>query len=67
MKDLREELAKLEHLQWTCWSKFMLNNLTEENIAKWKKQINTPYNELTDQEKQSDRKWADKVLEIIQK
>jgi hypothetical protein len=45
----------------------MLNNLTNENIAKWKKQIDTPYDNLTEEEKQSDRKWADKVLEIIKK
>lgn len=67
MDDLKEKLAELEHLQWTCWLKYMLNNLTEDNITRWKKQINTQYDKLTDKEKQSDRKWADKVLEIIQK
>ena len=67
MKDLREKLAEAEHFQWTSWLKYMLNNLTNENIAKWKKQIDTSYNKLTEEEKQSDRKWADKVLEIIKK
>lgn len=31
-------------------------------LQRWKRQIETPYADLSEQEKESDRKWADKVL-----
>ncbi|MEB3211477.1 MAG: hypothetical protein VKL39_08980 [Leptolyngbyaceae bacterium] len=63
--DVREQLAELEHQQWAHWTRYMLNNLTPENIARWQQQIDTPYADLTEAEKASDREWADKVLAII--
>lgn len=63
--DKLERLAALEHQQWAHWTKYMLDNLTEENIQRWRKQIETPYKDLTEKEKESDREWARKVLEII--
>ena len=60
-----EELAELEHIQWAHWTRYMLNNLTPENIERWKRQIDTPYEELSEEEKNSDRKWARKVLDIV--
>ena len=65
MTQLREKLAALEHDQWAHWTEYMLNNLTPDNIERWKRQINTPYAHLTGKEKDSDREWADKVLQII--
>jgi len=65
-KSTREKLSDLEHQQWAHWTKYMLDNLTPENIKRWKEQIETPYNQLTDKEKDSDRAWADKVIEIIE-
>ncbi|MCL5730094.1 MAG: hypothetical protein M1165_00825 [Candidatus Pacearchaeota archaeon] len=62
---LLEELAKLEHQQWAHWTTYLLNNLTKENIKKWTKQIKTPYPKLSEKEKESDREWGKKVLEII--
>lgn len=64
---LREELADLEHKQWAHWTKYMLDNLTDENIEKWKEQCKTPYSDLSSKEKDSDREWADKVLKVINK
>ena len=61
----RETLAALEHEQWSHWTKYMLANMTKENIAKWKKQIDTPYEKLTEKEKDSDREWADKVWSLL--
>ena len=58
----REMLAELEHKQWAHWTRYMLDNLTPENIERWKRQIETPYDELPEAEKDSDREWADKVL-----
>lgn len=65
--ELREKLADLEHQQWSHWTKYMLDNLTEENIARWRKQIKTDYIDLFEKEKDSDRIWADKVLGTITK
>ena len=67
LNDWREKLADLEHKQWAHWTEYMLSNLTEENINRWKKQIKTSYNKLSEKEKQSDRVWADEVLKIINK
>ncbi len=59
-------LAELEHKQWAHWTRYMLANLTPENIERWQRQIETPYSELSEKEKNSDREWADKILSIIQ-
>jgi len=58
-----ERLARLEHEQWSHWTRYMLNNLTDENIARWKRQMATDYSALTEKEKDSDREWAKKILE----
>jgi len=63
--DKLEQLAELEHEQWAHWTKYMLDNLAPENIERWKRQIDTPYSELSEKEKESDRNWARKVIEII--
>lgn len=62
---LREQLAALEHEQWFHWTRYFLNNLTPENIERWQRQCATPYELLTEKEKDSDREWADKVLLLI--
>jgi hypothetical protein len=64
-KVLFEELAELEHEQWIEWTRYMLNNLTKENIRRWKKQLEIRYSDLTEKEKRSDRRWAEKVLELV--
>ena len=64
-RKLREELAALEHEQWAHWTEYMLANLTPENIERWKGQCLRPYSALSEREKESDRTWADKVLEIL--
>lgn len=64
--DIREQLAELEHQQWAHWTSYLLDNLTPENIERWRRQIDTPYSQLSEAEKDSDRNWADKVLRIIE-
>jgi hypothetical protein len=68
---LIEELAKLEHEQWESWTKYIANQvLTQgedfsinEQMLKWQKNWK-PYEELTEEEKEKDRKWARKVYDI---
>jgi hypothetical protein len=62
---LRERLAALEHEQWAHWTRYLLDHLTPENVERWRRQIDTPYEQLSEAEKQSDREWADRVLEIV--
>jgi hypothetical protein len=64
LNELEEEIANLEHVQWSHWTKYMLDNLTPENIERWRRQIDTPYSELSEKEKDSDREWARKVMYI---
>ncbi len=64
--DLRENIAALEHEQWSHWIEHMLTNSTKESIQRWRKQISTPYANLTEKEKNSDREWADKVLKLME-
>lgn len=63
--ELLEKLSDLEHKQWSHWTSYMLDNLTDDNIQRWKEQIKTSYNRLSEKEKESDREWARKVLEIL--
>lgn len=37
----------------------------EAALERWLRQINTPYADLSEKEKDSDREWADKVLEVV--
>jgi hypothetical protein len=62
---IRERLAALEHEQWAHWTRYLLDHLTPENVERWRRQIDTPYEELSESEKQSDREWADRVLELV--
>lgn len=64
-KSLIEELAELEHIQWVQWTDYMMTNYTSKNIERWKRQVKTPYRELSEKEKDSDREWAQKVISII--
>ena len=62
---MREKFAELEHKQWASWTEYFLENNNAINRAIWRRQTKTPYRELSDEEKNSDREWADKVIEKI--
>ena len=65
--ELIEKLADLEHEQWMYWAKDILKteNITEERAGRWKEESFKPYKDLTEEQKDMDREWARKVLEII--
>jgi len=71
-EDLREKLADLEHEQWSHWEKYRegaenkLNADGYPNRDNWRRQRATSYLDLTEKEKDSDREWADKVLEVFE-
>lgn len=76
MNNLREQFAALAHEQWSGWMKYMFEQSLEREdgcieipsslVNRWKRQMNTTYIELPEDEKESDRVEADKVLHVIQ-
>lgn len=76
--DTREKLAHLCHDQWSGWMEYLFSKtegvtkggsviLPAWAVTKWMRQMDTHYSELSEQEKESDRKEADRFLSIIQK
>ncbi len=63
--DSREALAAYAHEAWSGWVRYMLDNWTPDNLARWRRQMDTPYSELFDDEKTSDRAEADKILAVM--
>jgi hypothetical protein len=68
-KDLIEELSDLEHEQWMGWAKDILKSedITKERSDRWEEDSFKPYSELTEEQKDMDREWAEKVLKIVKK
>jgi len=74
-KDLREELAKLAHEQWSGWMKYLFDKSKKESdgtvtipkwaVDRWEKQMNTEYSELSELEKESDRNEANKFISVM--
>ena len=72
-----EKIAELEHIQWAGWMEYIFQKsvLNQDGtvtipkwaVERWTRQMNTTYLELPDEEKQSDRKEAARVMEIIKK
>ena len=65
-EELIEQLAALEHEQWTQWAKGILEteDINKERVERWE-ELFVPYNELTEEMKEEDRKWARKALKIL--
>ncbi len=72
--ELREKLADYAHEAWSGWMKCMFEKSTINSdgeivipaslVERWKRQMNTPYDKLPENEKISDRKEADIMIEI---
>mgnify|MGYP004462101565 CR=1 FL=1 len=67
LKNSREKLAAFMHDTWSDWFVYQFNNSTVENIQRWQIQSNLPYSSLTEEDKDKDRKFADKIISIITK
>lgn len=73
--DIREKIADLQHDQWVGWMKYLFSKcyfkdgcyvIPQWAQARWSRQMETPYNELPLDERDSDRKEADKVLALVE-
>jgi len=76
LDELLETLASVEHERWSHWQRYMHSKcvpqgddgalLIPADLAKqWAKQLATPYSELTDEEKESDREQVRRYLPFI--
>lgn len=72
---LRELLASLEHDRWSRWMSYLFTKgilnpggsftINADSVERWKRQLQTSYVDLSEQEKDSDRKEADNTLALI--
>ncbi|MEE7493093.1 hypothetical protein [Methylobacterium oryzae] len=72
---LVEELAAIEHERWAHWQRYMHGKAEKQAdgslvlpahlVDQWERQIETPYAELSDAEKDSDREQVQKYLPTI--
>jgi hypothetical protein len=73
-KKFIEAGANLEHERWARWQRWC-HKILRENcpspelekvLEQWDRQIATPYSELSEEEKESDRKETRKYLQLIE-
>lgn len=74
-----ERLAELAHEQWSGWMKYQFDcgeEIVLPNgeitytipfwaVERWKRQMGTPYSDLPEEEKKSDRIEAQKVIDLL--
>lgn len=74
--DTREALATYAHEAWSGWMTYLFSkceyDLSDDlviipkwAVERWQRQAATPYRELPESEKESDRTEADKMLAIV--
>ncbi|KKL95787.1 hypothetical protein LCGC14_1851070 [marine sediment metagenome] len=76
MSELREQLADQEHERWSRWMRYLFTLclpgrngdliIPVQSVKHWQGQIDTPYAELSEKEKDSDRKEADNTLQLVE-
>jgi hypothetical protein len=75
IKEFVEKGAALEHDRWAKWQNYLHSKLdfstgkyvlSESDFEHWNRQIHTPYAELSEKEKESDRIEVRKYLPLIQ-
>ena len=68
----RERLASLAHEQWSGWMEYLFSKcvfnldgtatIPKWAVERWQRQMNTIYSLLDEQEKESDRREAEKMI-----
>lgn len=74
LEDLIEHLADIEHQRWADWQEWCHKVLRENNpspeqgdiLERWDRQIETPYADLSEREKQSDRDQVMRYWPVIE-
>ena len=70
-----EQLSYIEHERWSHWQRYMHEKgvrqadgslvIPADLVQHWDRQISTPYHELSEKEKESDREQVRKYLTLI--
>lgn len=73
--ELMEKLAAIEHERWAHWQQYMHDLcqragdgsliIPAQLAQRWQTQIDTPYEDLTESEKDSDREQVRRYLPVI--
>lgn len=71
-----ETVAAIEHERWSHWQRYMHGQCTAQDdgslvipahlATRWTRQMSTPYSQLSEIEKDSDREQARKYLSAIE-
>lgn len=71
----REQLAEYAHEAWSGWMEYLFDKghltvdktfiIEKESVERWRRQMMTKYTDLPENEKESDRLEADKMLVIL--
>ena len=77
-EDLIEKIADFMHMQWSHWQKYVHSKMTDlekngvdymgityDDYLRWERQMETPYSQLSEKEKDSDREFARKLIELL--
>lgn len=77
MSEVREIVADVQHDIWAHWMRYMFScgalnpdgtwTMPADKVERWHRQMNTPYADLTERERESDRHMADRVLAAMAK
>jgi len=70
------KIAKIQHEIWAHWMTYLLDNCVQnedgsvtipaDKVARWKRQINTEYAELSEEEQKSDIEQALKIIGVLE-
>jgi hypothetical protein len=70
-----EKVAEVQHAIWAHWMTYLFSvsidngdgsfTIPAEKVERWKRQMSTPYYDLPEEEKVSDREQSRKVVESL--
>lgn len=77
IEGLTEQLAHIEHERWSKWQRYMHSKAVKqadgsllipaELVDRWERQMTTPYDRLSEKEKESDREQVREYLPVIKR
>ena len=69
---IREMMAAAQHTIWSHWMNYLFSQgnfnedgtwtMPKDKVERWQRQVNTDYDDLTEEEKQGDRDQVEKML-----
>lgn len=75
LEGILDQLSQIEHERWSHWQKYMHEKcvpqldgslvVPADLVNRWERQIATPYRELSEKEKESDREQVRRYLPFI--